>query len=503
MSDTPAPTARTSPDGPAGSGGGRAAGTVTLAVICGAQMMFLLDTLIVTIALPRIQAGLHFSGPQLEWVQNAYTLVFGGLLLLGGRAGDVFGRRRVFVIGLVLFTVASLTAGLAQAPWQLIVSRGVQAVGAAAASPATLSLLATAFAEGPLRDRAVSIYAALGTAGGGVGLLVGGLITSFLSWRWIMLVNVPIGAVILAAAPRVLRDTDHRPGRGFDVSGALTGTLGMTMLVLALTRAAADSHGVVHWAEPTVLGALGCAAVLMAVFVAVEHRSAQPLVPLHLFADRARLGTYVTAVLYSMAMVGISFFITLFVQRVWEYSPLNTALVFLPMQGLLVAGARAGGPLMRLLGTRTLLTGALAMAVVGMVWLSRLDADGGYLTDLLGPSSLMYAGLGMVGTPLMVGALAGVDERTTGIASGVFTCARQIGGAIGLALLGTVTWTTVAADRTPSGDQALADGVDRGFLVASVLTALALVVAVTTAVGRRKETPVAQGTQDGEADATS
>ncbi len=487
MSEIPAPTARTSSDQPSGPEGRRAAGTITLAVICGAQMMFLLDTLIVTIALPRIQTALHFSGPQLEWVQNAYTLVFGGLLLLGGRAGDVFGRRRVFVTGLVVFTAASLTAGLAQAPWQLIVSRGAQAVGAAAASPATLSLLATAFREGPRRDRAVSIYAALGTAAGGIGLLAGGLITSFLSWRWIMLVNVPVGAVIIAVAPRVLRDTDHRPGR-FDVWGALTSTLGMMMLVLALTRAAADSEGTAHWADPTVLGAFACAVVLLAAFLAVEHRSAQPLVPLELFADRARLGTYVTTALYSMAMVGISFFLTLFVQRVWEYSPLHTALVYMPMIGLLVTGARAGGPLLRLVGARTVLSCALAMAVGGMVWLSRLDASGGYLSDLLWPSSLMYAGLGLVGTPLMVGGLAGVAEHATGIASGVYTCARQIGGAIGLALLGTVIWTTVAAHRKLSGDQALADGVDRGFLVAAVLTALALVVALTTAGGRRERT---------------
>ncbi|BCJ38703.1 MFS transporter [Actinocatenispora thailandica] len=482
-----------SPDGTAASradstagrrSGGSRTRTTALAVICAAQTMFLLDTMIVTVALPHIQTGLGFSGPELSWVITAYALVFGGLLLLGSRCGDVFGRRRVFVFGLVLFTVASLTAGLAQAPWQLIASRAAQAAGAAAASPATLSLLATTFPEGPARNRAISIYTALGTAGGGIGLLAGGLIASLTSWRWIMLVNVPFGILVAAAAPRVLSEARRQPGR-FDVPGALTGTAGMTMLVFGLTRAATDPAGTVHWTDPVVLASVAAAVLLLGLFVLVEWRSGRPLLPLRLFAGRARAGNYLAIVSYSMAMTGIAFFLTLFLQRIWHYSPLRTALVFLPMTALLVACSRASGPLLRRVGTRTVALAGLAVAAVGVGWLSLMGVSGGYLSDLLVPSSLTYAGLGVAAPPMTVEALASIGERDAGIASGVFNCARQLGGAVGLALLGSITWTTVAAHRRLPASHALAIGIDRGFLVAAGLVVLALAATVAGMPGRR------------------
>jgi EmrB/QacA subfamily drug resistance transporter len=472
----------------AGRTDGSRARTAALAVICAAQTMFLLDTMIVTVALPHIQTGLHFSGPDLEWVITAYALAFGGLLLLGSRCGDVFGRRRMFVYGLVLFTVASLTAGLAQAPWQLIASRAAQAAGAAAASPATLSLLATTFPDGPARARAISIYTALGTAGGGIGLLAGGLIASLTSWRWIMLVNVPFGILVVALAPRVLPESGRRPGR-FDLPGALTGTLGMTLLVYGLTRAAADPSGTVHWADPAVLGSVAGAALLLGVFVLVEWRSRRPLLPLRLFAGRARVGNYLAIVSYSMAMTGIAFFLTLVLQRIWHYSPMRTALVFLPMTALLVVCSRASGPLLRRLGTRTVVLGGLAVAAVGVGWLSMMDGSGGYLTDLLVPSSLTYAGLGVAAPPMTVEAMASIGERDAGIASGVFNCARQLGGAVGLALLGSITWTTVAAYRRLPDAQALTVGIDRGFLAAAALVVLALAATVAGTLRRRTPRP--------------
>lgn len=468
----------------AGRADGSRTRTAALAIICAAQTLFLLDAMIVTVALPHIQTGLGFSGPALEWVVNAYSLVFGGLLLLGGRCGDVFGRRRLFVFGLLLFTVASLLAGLAQEPWQLIAARTLQAAGAAAASPATLSLLATTFPEGPARNRAISIYTALATAGGGIGLLAGGVITSVASWRWIMLVNVPFGILVVLLAPRVLTEVDRRPGR-FDVPGALTGTLGMTLLVYGLTRAAADSSGTGHATDPPVLASFAGAAVLLGAFLVVEWRSRRPLLPLRLFAGRARLGNYLAIVLYSMAMTGIAFFLTLFLQRCWHYGPMRTALVFLPMTALLVVCSRASGPLLRRLGTRTVVLGGLAVAAVGIAWLSMMDGTGGYLTDLLLPSSLCYAGLGVAAPPMTIVALASVGERDAGIASGVFSCARELGGAVGLALLGSVTWTTVAAHHRLSDVDALAAGIGRGFLAAAALVVLALAATVVGTLRRR------------------
>ncbi|BCJ27220.1 MFS transporter [Actinocatenispora sera] len=464
---------------------GRAAGSRTrgaaLAIICAAQTMFVLDAMVVTVALPRIQTGLGFSGPGLEWVVNAYALVFGGLLLLGSRCGDVFGRRRIFVLGLGLFTVASLAGGLAQSPWQLVAARALQAAGAAAASPATLSLLATTFPEGAGRGRAISIYTALGTAGGGIGLLAGGLITSVASWRWIMLVNVPFGIAIVALASRLLAEPARKPGR-FDLPGAVTGTLGMTLLVFGLTRAAADSSGTVHWADPSVLPALGGGALLLGVFVLVEWRSRRPLLPLRLLAGRAKLGNYAAIVLFSMAMEGIAFFLTLFVQRSWHYSTMHTALIFLPMTALLVICSRASGPLLRRFGTRPVILGGLALAAAGVAWMSLMDSSGGYLTDLLVPSSLCYAGFGVAAPPMTVEALASVGERDAGIASGVYSCARQLGGAVGLALLGSITWSAVATHQLEVDP--LSTGIRYGFLSAAALVVLAVAATVVGTLRR-------------------
>lgn len=464
----------------------RRTGAVALAVISGAQMMFLLDSTIVNIALPHVQSALRFSGPELEWVVTAYSLTYGGLLLLGGRAGDILGRRRMFLAGLALFTVASLAGGCAQAPWQLLASRTAQAVGAACASPAALSLVAGTFPEGPLRTRAISIYSALATSGGGIGLLAGGLITSFASWRWVMFVNVPVGVAMLIAAPRVLGETPRRADR-LDVPGALAGTLGVTLLVYALIAAAADESGSAHWTDPGVLAAAAGAVALIAAFVVVERRAAHPLVPLRIFARLTRAGTYLALVLSSTSMFGIFFFLTQFLQRIWHYSPLHCALVYIPLTGLLVYGARLSGTLLPRLGARTLVLGGLGVAAAGMLWLSRIGDSGGYLTGMLVPTGLTYAGLGLTGVPLTLNALASVPERDTGVASGLFTCARQIGGATGLAVLGTVTWTTVAGRGGADDPAALAAGIDRGFLVAAGMTALALVIAAGT-MARRPRT---------------
>ncbi|WP_367123543.1 MFS transporter [Streptomyces phytohabitans] len=496
MTASSQPAAESAAPGPSTGGAGRRR-AVALAVLSAAQLMFLLDATIVNVALPAVQRSLELSGSDLEWVVASYSIAFGGLLLLGGRLGDLLGRRRVFLAGLLLFTVASLLGGLAQEPWLLVACRTAQGVGAAAASPAALALITVTFPEGPERDRAVGWYTAVATAGGGVGLLAGGLVTAYASWRWVMFVNVPLGVLLLAATPRVLPETPRRRG-AFDTAGALTGTLAALLLVGALINGSGEDGS---WTAPPVLAGLGGAAVLLPAFVLAERRGARPLVPLRLFADRARLGTYATLALISTAMFGIFFFLTLFLQRVWGYSALDTALVYLPLTCLLVAGARYAAPLAAAFGARRLVCAGLLVAAAGMLWLSGIDGSGGWATGMFVPSVLVYAGLGVTGVPLTLAALAGVREEDSGAASGLFSMARQIGGATGLAVLGTVVWSTVraadgtgGADATGGAEAALADGIGRGLVAATVVTLLALLVAAVTMPGRRAVAAAATGT---------
>ncbi|MFP8907842.1 MFS transporter [Streptomyces atacamensis] len=460
--------------------------SVALAVISAAQLMFLLDATIVNVALPSIQRSLELDGAGLEWVVASYSIAFGGLLMLGGRAGDILGRRRMFAAGLALFTCASLLGGFASEPWLLVVCRAAQGAGAAAASPAALSLIAVTFPQGPERDRAIGWYTAVATAGGGLGLLAGGVITAWLSWRWVMLVNVPIGVVLLAVTRRVLPRTPRRSGV-FDASGAVTGTLAALLLVYGLVSGSSGSSGHSGWTRPEVLAALGSAAVLLAVFVAVERRGAQPLVPLRLFADGRRAGVYAVLALTSTAMFGVFFFLTLFLSRVWGYSALRIAVVYLPLTCLLVAGARFGPRLVALVGARALVCCGLLTAAAGMAWLSRIGESGGYATGMLAPTVLVYAGLGVTGVPLTLAALADVADEDSGAASGLLTMARQIGGATGLAVLGAVVWAaagTAGHTGTEAADAALSSGIAHGFLAAAAVTALSLLPAAVAVPGK-------------------
>jgi EmrB/QacA subfamily drug resistance transporter len=463
--------------------------TIRLAVatLSVAQLMFLIDATIVNIALPGIQASMHVRGPVLEWVVTSYSLPFGGLLLLGGRAGDLLGRRRVFLAGLALFTTASLTGGLAAGPGWLLACRAAQGAGAAAAYPGTLALITASIPDGPARQRALGAFTAIGSTGGAIGFLAGGLITTYLSWRWVMFVNVPIGVFIIAAAPRVLTETGHRRGR-FDVAGAVTITLGLTLAVYGLTSGAADETGRSHWTAPAVLASLAAGAVLVTAFTLVERRARSPLVPLQVFADRSRSGGYLVAVLLNAAMFGIFFFMTLFLQRVWGYSPLRTAAAYIPLSCLLAASAWAGGRLTSRAGTGPLLVGGLAIAAAGMALLARITPGSGYVTGLLLPTVLIYGGIGLTTVPLTLTALARVPAAAAGLASGLFSAARQVGGAAGLAATGTVAWAAVAtsargprAGRPVAGlpftPEALTGGIGRGFAFAAAMTAAAMLVA--------------------------
>src|SRR5438445_2871512 len=332
---------------------------VVLAIVLACQLMLILDVSVVITALPKLQSTLGFSPAGLSWVQNAYTLAFGGLLLLGARAGDILGRRRVFVAGIALFTAASLLGGRAQSAWWLLAARTAQGVGAAVAAPSTLALLTLTYREGRERTRALSFYSAISGGGGSVGLVVGGMLTSWASWRWGLFINVPIGIALILLAPRYLPETERRTGR-FDLTGAATSTLGMTALVYGFVRAAADG-----WSDRGTVGAFAAAAFLLAAFALTELRAEQPITPLHLFASRERSGAYAARILVVGGMFGTFFFLTQFFQEVAGFSPLQAGVAFLPQSLVVFAMLLVVPRIMRRVGSGPLLVGGLVTALAG------------------------------------------------------------------------------------------------------------------------------------------
>ncbi|WP_051127412.1 MULTISPECIES: MFS transporter [unclassified Streptomyces] len=405
---------------------------IALAVIAACQLMVVLDATIVNIALPHIQTALSFSTTDLTWVVSAYTLTFGGLLLLGGRAGDILGRRRVFISGILLFTFASLLGGLAQEPWQLLAARVLQGVGGAIASPTSLALITTTFPEGPERNRAFGIFAAVSAGGGAVGLLAGGLLTDWLDWRWVLFVNVPIGLLIAALAPRYIKESERHPGR-FDITGALTSTLGMVALVYGFIRAASDG-----WSDALTLGAFGAAVVLLALFILVEGRAKEPITPLRMFADRNRSGTYVIMISLAAAMFGMFFYIVLFVQNVLGYSPIQAGLAFLPVTVVIALGAGVSQRLLPTFGPKPFLMIGSVFVAIGLTWQSLIDTDSSYVGGVLGPMLIFGFGMGLNFVTVTVTAVSGVAPHEAGAASALLNATQQVGGSIGLAILTTV-----------------------------------------------------------------
>ena len=471
---------------------------LALVVIATAQLMVVLDATIVNVALPNIQHALGFSGTGLEWVVNAYALTFGGLLLLGGRAGDILGRRRVFIAGIVLFSAASLLGGFATTQEWLLAARALQGVGGAIVAPTALSLVTTTFPEGPPRNRAMGVYAAMSIGGAAVGLLAGGLLTTYLSWRWVFFVNVPIGIIVALLAPRALGDSKRLTGR-FDLPGAITGTLGLVALVYGLTSAGTTPNGVSHWGDSKVLVSLGAAAVLLASFIFIEARSRHALMPLRIFRNRNRSGAYLIMLCVGTALFGMFFFLTLFVQGVWGYSALKTGVAYLPMVAMIMAMAGVSTQLVPRIGARPLLLAASAITTGGMFWLSRINEHSTYVGGLLGPMLVTAAGLGMLFMPVTLIALNRVPDRDAGLAASLPNVGQQVGGAIGLAVLGTVAWTVVANTAKHSAaaaakaghslqnaaqakaaiyDHALAAGFSRGFEVSAGIMLLALIVTI-------------------------
>ena len=446
---------------------------LALAVILTCQLMVIVDATVVSIALPGIQRTLHFSTANLSWVQNSYLLAFGGLLLLGGRMGDILGRRRLLTGGIALFTLASLLGGLAAAPWELLTARAVQGVGAAVAAPSTLSLIVSTYQEATARARAIGLFSSMSAGGAAVGMILGGVLTSYFSWRSVMFINVPFGVAVVLLAPRLIREPERHRSR-LDVTGAVTATLGTGTLVYAFIRAATSG-----WGAPVTIGCFVAAVLLFALFLLVETRSPQPLLPLHLVAQRVRGGGYLAMLLTAATMFGMFFFVTQYLQLVLGYSPLRTGFAFLPLAVLIFAGARIAPRLVPRFGTRYFLTGGPLCLLAGLLLLTRIGAATPYAPGVLVPMVLFGMGAGFTMVPLSLTILAGVRPAESGAASGTLQTMQQVGGALGTAVLLTVF---SSATRHPApGESAhalFAHGVSSAMGVGSVLIATALTVIV-------------------------
>jgi EmrB/QacA subfamily drug resistance transporter len=444
--------------------------SAVLLIVLAAYTMIVLDISIVITALPQIHRTLDFSATALSWVQNAYLLAFGGLLLLGARAGDLVGRRKMLIIGLGIFTAASVAVGAAQSEMWLIAARAVQGAGAAILAPSTLALLQTSFAEGPERTRAVSYYAAVAGVASTVGLVIGGIFAGWLSWRVGFFINLPIGIAMMLAAPRYLPETEPRRGQA-DATGAIASTLGMTALVFGIVHSA-DAG----WSDPITLIAGVGGLVLLALFVANERRAPQPIMPLRLFRSRERSGAYLARLLFLGAMAPFWFFTTQWLQSVAGYSAVIAGLAFLPVTLPNFAAALAIPRLTQRFGNPTVLVGGLLIALVGMAWLSRLGPDTDYLTGIALPMVLIGLGQGGALGPLTAGGLTGVESQDAGAAGGVTNVAHQIGGSLGLAVL--VAVSAAAGSTTLHGSALLAHRISASLTAGAVLLAFALIIAV-------------------------
>ncbi|HSD79918.1 MAG TPA: MFS transporter, partial [Solirubrobacteraceae bacterium] len=410
--------------------------TATLVLCALAQFMVILDVSIVNVALPSIRLDLGFGGADLQWVVNAYTLTFAGFLLLGGRAADLLGRRRVFIAGLLLFGAASLAGGLATSQGMLVAARGAQGLGGAIVAPATLSILTTTFTEGAERNRALAIWGAMGGVGGATGALLGGVLTETLSWRWILFVNVPIALGAALAARRLVAEGRNAAAgrRSFDLAGAVTVTAGLVVLVYGIVRT--ETYG---WTSGRTLATLAGGAALLLVFVLLEGRVARaPLVPLRIFASRQLAGANVVVFLLGSAVFAMWYFVSLYLQEVLGYTPLEAGLAFLPMSLTIVASSSVAGRAVTRVGAGPLLAAGMALIAVGMALFARAATDGSYLADVLAPALLTATGIGMSFVPVTIAAVAGVAPREAGLASGLVNTSRQVGGSLGLAALATL-----------------------------------------------------------------
>ncbi|HET9186030.1 MAG TPA: MFS transporter [Solirubrobacterales bacterium] len=441
---------------------------IALILLCSAQFVVVLDASIVNVALPTIGEALRFSESGLPWVVNAYVLTFGGFLLLGGRLADLLGRRRVFMFGLVLFALASLAGGLAANSGQLIAARAVQGLGAAILSPAALSIVATTFRAGAERNNALGIWGAVAGSGGAAGVLLGGILTEGLGWEWVLWVNVPIGIAAAALAPSLIAESraEHEV-RHFDLAGAVAITLGLSALVFALLDAEDAGWG----SAQTVLSLLGSALLLIA-FVAIERRSRAPLVPFSIFRVRTVTGANVVGILVGASLFSMFFFISLYMQQVLGYTPIHAGLSYLPLAVSIILSAGIASALVTRVGFKPILAAGMLLIALGLLWFSRVSADGSFLADILGPSLLAAVGLGFAFVPVTIAAVSGIEDREQGLASGLINTSQQVGGALGLALLAAIANGTIDESHDPA---VLTEGFRHAFLGGAGLAVLGLI----------------------------
>jgi len=445
-----------------------------LVIACMAQFMVVLDATVVNVALPSIQRGLHFSSANLQWVVNAYTLIFGGFLLLGGRAADLLGRKRLFVAGVALFSLASLLNGLAQSSGMLIAGRALQGLGGALVSPAALSIITTTFTEQGERTRALGVWSAIAAGGGAVGLLLGGVLTDLASWQWIFIVNVPVGILTLALALRVVPESRAElRHRTFDAAGAIAVTTGLVLLVFTIVKAQAYGWGS---ARTIALGAVSLA--LLAAFVGIERRSIAPLMRLSIFRVRALAVADGVLLLVASGMFGMFFFASLYVQQILGYSPLRAGLAFLPVTAGIIVGAGLAQQLIKRAGIRNVATSGIVLATIGMVVLTQLPVHGSYAGDLLPGLIPMSVGMGLTFVPIALMGTGGVTGEDAGLASGLFNTAQQVGGSLGLAILSTLAASQTSSLLHGSAGQLAArvSGYDVAFAAAAVMLGVGAVV---------------------------
>ncbi len=453
-----------------------------LALLCAAQFIVVIDAAIVNVALPSIGEALSFSKENLSWVVNAYVLVFGGFLLLGGRAADLLGRRRVFMTGLIVVGVASLAAGFATNEGQLIAARAAQGLGAAIVSPAALSIVTTIFRDGAERNKALGIWGAAAGSGGAAGVLLGGILTDGLGWEWVLWVNVPVALIALAITPRLIAESrDQSQTRSYDVLGAITVTAALSIMVYAFVDAT-DAG----WGSTQTIGLLSASAVLLAVFIVTELRSKAPLMPFSIFRMRTLTGANVVGLLVGASLFSMFFFISLYMQQVLGYSAIKAGLSYVPLSVLIIASAGIGGQLVTKIGFKPVLAAGMAFIVAGLAWFSQVSVGGGFSSDVLFPSMLAAVGLGFSFVTTTIAAVSGVDESEAGLASGLINTSQQIGGALGLAVLATVanSRTDEAMASGSNLTNALTEGFRDAFLGGAVIAALGLVATLVLIRGR-------------------
>ncbi|WP_307524967.1 DHA2 family efflux MFS transporter permease subunit [Streptomyces umbrinus] len=446
---TPMPTLRAAAEIPV-SGRSAPPTWVVVALACAGQFLVVLDVSVVNTALPSMRADLGLSAPGLQWVVNAYTIAFAGFMLLGGRAGDLYGRKRMFLIGLALFTLASLAGGLAQEGWQLLAARAVQGLGAAVLAPSTLTILTSAVPEGAARARAIATWTAVGGGGGAAGGLVGGVLVDGLSWRWVLLINVPIGAVVLAGALLWLVESRAGGGRRIDLPGALLVTAGLATLAYGIVQTEAEG-----WTSAATLVPLAAGAALIGLFLLVEARTKAPLMPLKLFRLRSVSSANVAMFLCGSAMFCMWFFMTLYAQNVLGYSPLDAGLALVPSSLAVILGSKVAPRLMPVVGARNVAVLGALVAAAGFGWQSTMTADGAYLTAIMFPGILMMLGAGLSATPLAALATSGAEPGEAGLVSGLINTSRTMGGSLGLSVMATIAAARTGGGRSP---EALAEG---------------------------------------------